>query len=52
MYNRNKREQLEQELADANQRISQLMVIEERERIARDLHDTLGPKAVADRFKE
>lgn len=44
MYNRNKREQLEQELADANLRISQLMVIEERERIARDLHDTLGQK--------
>ncbi|WP_317633809.1 sensor histidine kinase [Perspicuibacillus lycopersici] len=44
MYNRNKREKLEKQLEDANKRISQLMVIEERERIARDLHDTLGQK--------
>jgi two-component system sensor histidine kinase DesK len=43
-YNRNKREKLEGQLADANKRISQLMVIEERQRIARDLHDTLGQK--------
>ncbi len=43
-YNRNKREKLEGQLEDANLRISQLMVIEERERIARDLHDTLGQK--------
>jgi two-component system, NarL family, sensor histidine kinase DesK len=44
MYNRYKREALEGQLEDANKRISQLMVIEERERIARDLHDTLGQK--------
>ncbi len=43
-YNRNKREKLEGQLEDANLRISQLMVIEERQRIARDLHDTLGQK--------
>lgn len=44
MYNRIKREKLEHQLEDANKRIAQLMVIEERERIARDLHDTLGQK--------
>jgi len=44
MYNRNKREKLENQLDDANKRISELMVIEERQRIARDLHDTLGQK--------
>lgn len=43
-YNRNKREKLEGQLEDANKRISQLVIIEERERIARDLHDTLGQK--------
>ncbi|MDN7243290.1 sensor histidine kinase [Planococcus sp. N028] len=43
-YNRNKREKLEGQLEDANKRISQLLIIEERERIARDLHDTLGQK--------
>ncbi|WP_226581993.1 histidine kinase [Halobacillus litoralis] len=41
---RNQQQQLEDKLEDANERISQLMVIEERERIARDLHDTLGQK--------
>ncbi|ASF41265.1 sensor histidine kinase [Halobacillus halophilus] len=41
---RNKQHKLEGELQDANDRISQLMVLEERERIARDLHDTLGQK--------
>ncbi|WP_203334127.1 sensor histidine kinase [Planococcus beigongshangi] len=43
-FNRNKREKLEGQLEDANKRISQLVIIEERERIARDLHDTLGQK--------
>ncbi|RKQ33512.1 sensor histidine kinase [Oceanobacillus halophilus] len=44
MYNRNKREKLESKLEDANERISELLVAEERQRIARDLHDTLGQK--------
>ncbi|RLL42748.1 sensor histidine kinase [Oceanobacillus piezotolerans] len=44
MYNRNKREKLEDELEDANERISELLIVEERQRIARDLHDTLGQK--------
>ncbi|WP_085506528.1 sensor histidine kinase [Thalassobacillus devorans] len=44
IYYRNKRIALEGQLEDANKRISQLRVIEERERIARDLHDTLGQK--------
>lgn len=44
MYNRNKREKLESDLQDANERISELLVAEERQRIARDLHDTLGQK--------
>lgn len=43
-YNRNKREELEEKLEDANKRISELVKIEERQRIARDLHDTLGQK--------
>lgn len=44
IYNRNKRDKLERELEDANERLSQLSVLEERQRIARDLHDTLGQK--------
>ena len=44
MYYRNKREALESQLKDANKKISQLVVLEERQRIARDLHDTLGQK--------
>lgn len=44
IYNRIRREELEGQLKDANDRISQLMVVEERQRIARDLHDTLGQK--------
>ncbi|UTR07099.1 sensor histidine kinase [Alkalihalobacillus sp. LMS6] len=44
IYNRIRREELESQLSDANERISQLMVVEERQRIARDLHDTLGQK--------
>lgn len=38
----NKRQQLEQELDRANEQIKELIKREERMRIARDLHDTLG----------
>lgn len=41
---RKERGQLEEKLEDANKRISDLVKIEERQRIARDLHDTLGQK--------
>lgn len=44
IYNRNERGQLEEKLEDANKKISELIKIEERQRIARDLHDTLGQK--------
>lgn len=44
LYNRSKRENLEGQLEDAKDRISELILLEERERIARDLHDTLGQK--------
>lgn len=44
LYNRSKRERLEDQLESANDRIAELMLLEERERIARDLHDTLGQK--------
>lgn len=44
IYNRNKHEKLEFLLDDANKKLSKLIVIEERQRIARDLHDTLGQK--------
>ncbi|MDO3678579.1 sensor histidine kinase [Paenibacillus ehimensis] len=43
-YNRNKREKLQDELEVANKKISELVKLEERQRIARDLHDTLGQK--------
>jgi two-component system sensor histidine kinase DesK len=43
-YNTNKRGKLEGQLEDANKRISELVKLEERQRIARDLHDTLGQK--------
>ncbi|ANY66869.1 histidine kinase [Paenibacillus sp. BIHB 4019] len=43
-YNRNKRDKLEGELEHANKRISELVKLEERQRIARDLHDTIGQK--------
>ena len=42
-YNR-KRELLEEQLEDANKKIAELVKVEERQRIARDLHDTLGQK--------
>jgi two-component system, NarL family, sensor histidine kinase DesK len=44
LYNKKKQEKLEEELAYANQRIAELVKQEERQRIARDLHDTLGQK--------
>lgn len=44
LYNRNKREKLEGQLEYARERISELVILEERERIARDLHDILGQK--------
>ncbi|MCA1030240.1 sensor histidine kinase [Bacillus timonensis] len=44
LYNRKKQGQLEEQLEDANKRISELVKQEERQRIARDLHDTLGQK--------
>lgn len=43
-YNRNRQGKLEGQLEDANKRISELVVMEERQRIARDLHDTIGQK--------
>ncbi|MBW7454963.1 histidine kinase [Paenibacillus sepulcri] len=43
-YNRNKSDKLQEQLEDANKRISELVKLEERQRIARDLHDTLGQK--------
>ncbi|WP_160720415.1 sensor histidine kinase [Bacillus sp. USDA818B3_A] len=44
IHNRKERGQLEEKLEDANKRISELVIMEERNRIARDLHDTLGQK--------
>ncbi|UOQ49229.1 sensor histidine kinase [Gracilibacillus caseinilyticus] len=43
-YNRIKQEELEGQLEDANRKIAELAIMEERHRIARDLHDTLGQK--------
>ncbi|KIL51187.1 histidine kinase [Jeotgalibacillus campisalis] len=43
-YNSKKRNKLETQLEAANERISKFIVMEERQRIARDLHDTLGQK--------
>lgn len=44
LYSRNKRMNLEGELESAKERIAELVIHEERQRIARDLHDTLGQK--------
>ncbi|WP_312471187.1 sensor histidine kinase [Neobacillus sp.] len=44
IHNRNERGQLEEKLEDANKRIAEFIKLEERHRIARDLHDTLGQK--------
>jgi two-component system sensor histidine kinase DesK len=43
-YNRNRSDILQGQLEHANKRISELVKLEERQRIARDLHDTLGQK--------
>jgi len=43
-YNKNKEDRLLVQLEDANKRIGELVKLEERQRIARDLHDTLGQK--------
>jgi two-component system sensor histidine kinase DesK len=43
-YNRNRQGKLEGELESANKRIQELVKLQERQRIARDLHDTLGQK--------
>ena len=43
-YNSHKRGRLEAELKDAHQQISDLIKLQERQRIARDLHDILGQK--------
>ncbi|UOE94878.1 sensor histidine kinase [Alkalihalobacillus sp. LMS39] len=43
-YNKNKEERLQGQLEMANKRISELVKLEERQRISRDLHDTLGQK--------
>lgn len=39
-----KQDELETQLEDANQRLAELAIKEERHRIARDLHDTLGQR--------
>ncbi|KMK76188.1 sensor histidine kinase [Alkalihalobacillus pseudalcaliphilus] len=44
IFNRNERDELEGKLEDANKIIEDLIKVEERERIARDLHDTLGQR--------
>lgn len=44
IYNKKKQGKLEEQLEDANKRIAELVKQEERQRIARDLHDTLGQK--------
>ncbi|MDP4172120.1 MAG: sensor histidine kinase, partial [Bacillota bacterium] len=44
LRHRQERGQLEDKLEDANKRIAEFVKLEERQRIARDLHDTLGQK--------
>ncbi len=44
LYSRNKQENLVGQLETAKERIAELIIHEERQRIARDLHDTLGQK--------
>ncbi|WP_204414688.1 sensor histidine kinase [Bacillus tianshenii] len=44
LFNKGKQDILEAQLDVANKRISELVKQEERQRIARDLHDTLGQK--------
>jgi two-component system, NarL family, sensor histidine kinase DesK len=44
LRNKKKQELLESQLEVANQKIAELVKQEERQRIARDLHDTLGQK--------
>lgn len=44
LYHTSKQKELEDELQNANEQIARLLVAEERHRIARDLHDTLGQK--------
>lgn len=44
LYNKKKQGKLEEQLQVANERIAELVKQEERQRIARDLHDTLGQK--------
>ncbi|TSB46043.1 sensor histidine kinase [Alkalicoccobacillus porphyridii] len=41
-HNKNERDILEDKLEDANEQLSELIKLKERQRIARDLHDTLG----------
>ncbi|SDS30812.1 two-component system, NarL family, sensor histidine kinase DesK [Paenibacillaceae bacterium GAS479] len=50
-YNWLKQERLQDQLEDANKRISDLLVREERQRIALDLHDTLGQQLSLIRLK-
>ncbi|WP_411350127.1 sensor histidine kinase [Paenibacillus sp. WLX2291] len=43
-HNKSREDHLQGQLNDANRKISELVKLEERQRIARDLHDTLGQK--------
>ncbi|WJH36964.1 sensor histidine kinase [Paenibacillus aurantius] len=43
-YSRNRSDKLQGQLEVANRKLSELVKLEERQRIARDLHDTLGQK--------